>query len=240
MVLFIWLLSILAVYFTFEYGGLNFCGRPFDHTQLPQLLVAAVLIVGPALISGFFFIRLAIIVHSFKSRTVSNFKPGNALNWDIELVKTNAYSLILFVAFWLPTCILLIVACVRTQPEHLKVFNTLAWLAMTKSCWNNLLYCCTNRHFRSAYINLFNYCCCKTTVSFSRRSRGGEARPSGDVRVHIIPGYNMYSYTSPQRERVSGGGSGCSKAHSSGGKRCTSMASRPTGNRPNGRDVYEL
>lgn len=77
-------------------------------------------------------------------------------------------------------------------------------------------------------MNLFHYCCCKTTVSFSRRQRGdGACRPSGDVRVHIIPGYNMY--TSPQRAG-GGGGGGCSG--SSG--RVASC------HRSTSRDVYEL
>ncbi|XP_026482223.1 beta-1 adrenergic receptor-like [Ctenocephalides felis] len=120
-------------------------------------------------------------------------------------------------------------ACFVPEPNLVPdsaLYNT-AWLAYSRSCLNPLLYCALDGRFRNAYVNLFHYCCCKTTVSFSRRQRGcgsnsgagdsrggmesGLGRSGGDVRVHIIPGYNMYSYTSPQRP-------------------C----------RQNGRDVYEL
>uniref|UniRef100_A0A1B0GQ07 Uncharacterized protein n=1 Tax=Phlebotomus papatasi TaxID=29031 RepID=A0A1B0GQ07_PHLPP len=79
------------------------------------------------------------------------------------------------------------------------LYNT-AWFGLSKSCIHNVVYCLTNRHFRNAYVSLFHYCCCKTNVSTARRNRAAEvARPAADVRVHIIPGYNMYSYTGPQR-----------------------------------------
>ena len=105
------------------------------------------------------------------------------------------------------------------RPVNPKLVVYLAGFALSKSCFNNLLYCVADRHFRSAYVKLFHYCCCKTTVSFSRRQRGGDGaggggggRSSGDVRlrVHII-----HSYASP-------------------------ASCRPAVARPNGRDVYEL
>lgn len=100
----------------------------------------------------------------------------------------------------------------QVRPVSPKVIVYLAWFALSKSCFNNLLYCVADRHFRTAYVKLFHYCCCKTTVSFSRRTRGDGGRSSGDVRlrVHII-----HSYASP-------------------------ASCRPAVARPNGRDVYEL
>jgi hypothetical protein len=153
-----------------------------------------------------------------------SFKPPIAFEWDYSLMKTNLYSFFLFFLFWLPFGVIVVVGSRRYISARL--FYNLAWLALTKSCVNNLLYCLSDRHFRTAYVNLFHYCCCKTTVTFSRRSRA-EARPTGDVRVHIIPGYNMYSYTSPQRSKEGGGKIGA-----------RGPASRQ--NRTQTRDVYEL
>nr|CAH7727471.1 unnamed protein product [Callosobruchus chinensis] len=112
-------------------------------------------------------------------------------------MQSNIYSFAMFVVFWLPFGVVLAVGAVRRIPDSL--FYNLAWLAISKSCINCILYAISNRHFRGAYVNLFHYCCCKTNMSFSRRQRPEGVRPSGDVRVHIIPGYNMY--TSPQRGR---------------------------------------
>nr|XP_023021994.1 uncharacterized protein LOC111510323 [Leptinotarsa decemlineata] len=150
----------------------------------------------------------------FKSR--ANFKAPITFNWDCTLMQSNMYSFIVFIIFWMPFGVVLAVGTVRKIPDSL--FYNLAWLAISKSCINNILYCISNPHFRSAYINLFHYCCCKTTVSFSRRQRPEGLRPSGDVRVHIIPGYNMYC--SPQRGRET--------------------QSKRLSSRTNGRDVYEL
>lgn len=109
----------------------------------------------------------------------------------------------------------------QVKPVSPKVVVYLAWFALSKSCFNNLLYCVADRHFRSAYIKLFDYCCCKTTVSFSRRTRAGDGRGSagGDVkltRVHIIQSY--------AHGAASGRPAGVSASRSTNG----------------GRDIYEL
>ncbi|CAH0548089.1 unnamed protein product [Brassicogethes aeneus] len=192
----------------------DYCTRKYPGLVPYQATVGAVLVVVPILITFYCYIRALIQVRRFKSR--ASFKAPITFNWDCSLMQSNMYSFILFVLYWLPFGVCLAVGTTRKIND--KTFYNLAWLAITKSCINSILYCLTNRHFRAAYVNLFHYCCCKTTVSFSRRQRPECVRPSGDVRVHIIPGYNMYC--SPQR---------CREGQN---KRCAS--------RPNGRDVYEL
>lgn len=192
----------------------DYCTRKYAGLIPYQASIAVVFVFMPVTMTFFWYARTSYRVRMARSRP--SFKPPVTFGWDCSLMQTNMYSFLLFVVFWLPFGVVLAVGTVRDIPD--SVFYNLAWLAISKSCVNSILYCLTNRHFRSAYINLFHYCCCKTTVSFSRRQRAPEGvRPSGDVRVHIIPGYNMYC--SPQRSRE-------------GPKR--------TSNRPNGRDVYEL
>lgn len=107
----------------------------------------------------------------------------------------------------------------QVKPVSPKYVIYLAWFALSKSCFNNLLYCVADRHFRSAYVKLFHYCCCKTTVSFSRRQRGGGGggggggcdpsgrSGSGDVklRVHIIHSYASPSGSRPTTTRTCNG-----------------------------------
>ncbi|KAF5306059.1 hypothetical protein FQA39_LY09037 [Lamprigera yunnana] len=192
----------------------DYCTRKYPGLIPYQTTVAVVFVFVPLTLSSFCYIRTHYIVRIAKSRP--NFKPPVQFGWDYALMQANMYSLLLFIVFWLPFGVVLAVETVRAIPD--SIFYNFAWLAISKSCVNSILYCIANRHFRSAYVNLFHYCCCKTTVSFSRRQRPEGVRPSGDVRVHIIPGYNMYC--SPQR--------------------CREGQSKRTTGRLNGRDVYEL
>lgn len=129
-----------------------------------------------------------------------SFKPSAMYKSDFALVRSNFYSFLTFVLFWLPFGIVFAISF-STSPKHItdKMFYYTTWFGLSKSCFHNIIYCITNRHFRNAYFNLFNYCCCKASVSTVRRRTQTETNTRSDVRVHIIPGYNMYSYTSPQR-----------------------------------------
>ena len=194
----------------------DYCTRKYPGLIPYQVTVGVVFVFVPLSLTFFCYVKTSYQVHMAKSRP--SFKPPVTYGWDLGLMQTNLYGFVLFVIFWLPFGVVLAIGTVRAVPDRL--FYNLAWLAISKSCINSILYCITNRHFREAYVNLFHYCCCKTTVTFSRRQRPEGVRPSGDVRVHIIPGYNMYC--SPQRTREGQS------------KRCA-------GGRMNGgRDVYEL
>ncbi|XP_017889705.1 histamine H2 receptor-like isoform X2 [Ceratina calcarata] len=203
----VWLISITTVVLQSMLDvGPDFCRRRFSGIALEQIIGATILVGLPALVISFLYVKLVIRV---RHATRGSYKPPVAFSWDYELAKANIYSCVMFVIFWLPFGT---VVCVNSfRPISARVFYNLAWFALSKSCFNNLLYCVADRHFRSAYVKLFHYCCCKTTVSFSRRTREG-GRNASDVRlrVHII-----HSYASPG-------------------------ASRPPVGRPNGRDVYEL
>ncbi|KAK9499714.1 hypothetical protein O3M35_002708 [Rhynocoris fuscipes] len=223
-----WSLAILSCLVTIQQVyelGPDYCKRKNSGILFYQATVAALFVILPAILTTVFYARTIMQVRL--ARTHPSFKPPVAFAWDYSLMKTNMYSFFLFFIFWLPFGVLLFIGSLKTISPRL--FYNLAWFALSKSCVNNFLYCLTDRHFRNAYINIFHYCCCKTTVTFSRRTRGEIARPSGDVRVHIIPGYNMYSYTSPQRNRENSKGSSSKRASG------TSRQSRPLS-----RDVYEL
>ncbi|KAJ1523704.1 hypothetical protein ONE63_001538 [Megalurothrips usitatus] len=211
--------------------GPDYCHRKFVGLLPYQLTVLVVLVAVPLAITLLCFVAILVRVNS--TRLPPSYKPPVTFSWDYSLMKSNLLSFACFVVFWLPFGTVLEAKSINTVSP--RVLYHLAWFALSKSCLNNFLYCFTNRHFRVAYVNLFHYCCCKTTVALSRRPRAAEAsRPTGDVRVHIIPGYNMYSYTSPQRAQ----GAAAAKPVA---KRTAGMgAARPPGGRANGREVYEL
>ncbi|XP_024891658.1 histamine H2 receptor-like [Temnothorax curvispinosus] len=202
----LWLIAVTVVALqSFLDIGPDFCRRKLSGIAMEQAVGAGIFVGLPALTTIFLYVKLVIRV---RRATRGSYKPPAAFSWDYELAKTNMCSCVMFVVFWLPygTAV-----CVNSfVPVNASVFYNLAWFALSKSCFNNLLYCVADRHFRSAYVKLFHYCCCKTTVSFSRRPREGRNASDVRLRVHII-----HSYASP---------SSC----------------RPAVARPNGRDVYEL
>lgn len=204
----VWLISAMTVVLQSSLDvGPDFCRRRFTGIAMEQIIGATFLVGLPTLTTIFLYVKLVIRV---RHATRGSYKPPIAFSWDYELAKANIYSCVMFVVFWLPFGI---VVCLNSfKPISPRVLYNLAWFALSKSCFNNLIYCVADRHFRSAYVKLFHYCCCKTTVSFSRRTRGEGGRNTSDVRlrVHII-----HSYASPG-------------------------SCRPPVGRPNGRDVYEL
>ncbi|CAH1170040.1 unnamed protein product [Phaedon cochleariae] len=204
---------VSGVQFASDYS-FDYCTRKYSGLIVYQASICVVLVFIPMTITLFCYVRAGYQVRRFKARP--SFKASIIFKWDCTLMHSNLYSFLTFIIFWLPFGVVLTVGTVRKIPDSL--FYNLAWLAICKSCINSIVYGISNPHFRGAYVNLFHYCCCKTTVTFSRRQRPEGIRPSGDVRVHIIPGYNMYC--SPQRGREAQG------------KRMSS--------RVNGRDVYEL
>ncbi|KAI4491944.1 hypothetical protein M0804_003336 [Polistes exclamans] len=204
----IWVIAVIAVSLqSYIEDGPDFCLRKFDGITMKQLIGVTILVGLPAVTTTLLY---AILILCVRRATRGSYKPPITFSWDYELTKANIYSCLMFIIFWLPFGTAVCMNSFRPISAH--VLYGLAWLAFSKPCFNNLLYCVANRHFRSAYVKLFHYCCCKTTVNFSRRTRADTGRNSSDVRlrVHII-----HSYASP-------------------------ASCRPTVNRPNGREVYEL
>uniref|UniRef100_A0A1B0GKM6 G-protein coupled receptors family 1 profile domain-containing protein n=2 Tax=Lutzomyia longipalpis TaxID=7200 RepID=A0A1B0GKM6_LUTLO len=174
----------------------DYCTRKSTGIVPYQIAIVALLILLPIVLT--FYTHVRIILQVRRSTGAPNYKPSLAYTWDLALARTNFYSFLVFIVFWLPFGVVFTYATTKIIPNSRILYNT-AWFGLSKSCVHNVVYCLTNRHFRSAYVSLFHYCCCKTNVSTVRRTRAEGARPTADVRVHIIPGYNMYSYTSPQR-----------------------------------------
>jgi hypothetical protein len=99
--------------------------------------------------------------------------------------------------------------------------DTLWWIALSNSCAYSYLYAASNRDFREAFNKLFFYCCCKSHVTFTRKGnamRRNLAADSIGLRVHIIPGLNIYAQRKDATCTTSyrTGGSGMGSTGSSG------------------------
>lgn len=120
------------------------------------------------------------------------------------------------------------------NPVPQDYLNTVWYIAISNSCSFSYMYAATNRDFRDAFNKLFYYCCCKSHVTFSRKGatiRRTVVNESMGLRVHIIPGLNIYaqrkdtmsgntattSYRSGGYGSSGGGGGGNFGGGSSGG-----------------------
>ena len=83
---------------------------------------------------------------------------------------------------------------INPLPQH--YLDTVWYIALANSCCFSYMYAATNRDFREAFNKLFYYCCCKSHVTFTRKGaamRRTLANESMGLRVHIIPGLNIYA-----------------------------------------------
>ena len=154
--LFIWCVGSIssALQYVYKNFSFDYCDRTSDHKVQYEARIVGLLILIPLLIT--FLIHIRIIVSVRHKMNSPNYKPSLAYTWDLSLVRTNFYSFLIFVLFWLPFSIILVYG--STQSVTNRVFYNTAWLGLSKSCFHNFIYCLTNRNFQSAYISLFHYC----------------------------------------------------------------------------------
>lgn len=115
---------------------------------------------------------------------------------DDQLLKSNMAAFLVNLTLWLPLVLLHVCLQYRGQlSQELK--DSVWWLATLNCCSCSYIYALTNKDFREAFNKLFYYCCCKSHVTFQRKTpifrRQLELDAKGNLRLHIIPGLNLYS-----------------------------------------------
>lgn len=115
---------------------------------------------------------------------------------DDQLLKSNIVVFVVNLTLWLPF-ILLTVAQQYRESLTQELKDAVWWLATLNCCSCSYIYALTNKDFREAFNKLFYYCCCKSHVTFQRKTpifrRQLDMDSNGNLRVHIIPGLNVYS-----------------------------------------------
>ncbi|CAG5039484.1 unnamed protein product [Parnassius apollo] len=132
-----------------------------------------------------------------RARQQIQYKRSQQYERDYSTTTLNITAYILFVIAWTPY---LVVIHEYPGASDSKYYHC-AWIGMCRSVITSFLYGILNRNFRRAFAHLFNYCCCKSTLSGSftnRHRRALEYKPAtGDVRVHIM--HQAVHTGSPQR-----------------------------------------
>ncbi|XP_045784991.1 histamine H2 receptor-like [Maniola jurtina] len=121
-----------------------------------------------------------------RAREEVQYKRSRLYKREYSFTASNLTAYVLFVVSWIPYWVI-----VNEFPStsDAQYYNTV-WIGLFRSVFVSFIYGITNRNFRRAYGQLFNYCCCKSTLSSSFISR--HRRPlelqstTGDTGVNIM------------------------------------------------------
>ena len=159
--------------------------------------VFGLILLAPSLITLFYFTRCVFRVRFLKFQIETSRKddPWSFIVINNKLLKCNIVVYVISLLMWMPLCITSIVHL--SQPISQKLLNTSWYVALANSCIFSFLYALTNKEFGDAFFKLFYYCCCKSHVTFDRKGpsprRTNLATDSINLKMHIIPGLNMYN-----------------------------------------------
>lgn len=132
-----------------------------------------------------------------RARMHAHYRRSQQYERDHSTAVLNIMAYILFVSAWIPY---LIVVHEFPGTSDSKYYHCV-WIGVCRSVLTSFIYGILGRNFRRAFAHLFNYCCCKSTMSGSlanRHRRPLEYKPAtGDVRVHIM--HQAVHANSPQR-----------------------------------------
>ncbi|XP_055708486.1 melatonin receptor type 1A-like [Phlebotomus papatasi] len=145
--------------------GFDHCTRKFTGIVPYQMGILILLIILPIFLTFYTHVRIILDVPRFVGTI-------NINRCDVVLARTNFYSFIIFIIFWMPFVIF-----IYSTTKIIPTSEILYWLGLSKSCFNNIVYCLTNRHFRRAYGKLFQYCFCKEILPTSRSSSRRRRKP---------------------------------------------------------------
>lgn len=115
---------------------------------------------------------------------------------DDQLLRSNIIVFAFNITLWLPF-VLIWLGDQHGRNMSQEVKDLVWWITTINCCSCAYLYALTNKDFREAFNKLFYYFCCKSHVTFARKTpifrRQLDMDSRGNLRVHIIPGLNLYS-----------------------------------------------
>lgn len=175
----------------------DYCERKHFGNFYFRIITFVILHVIPMLLTIFGFVTSLTTIRK-KSRDQTQYKRSQQFDRDYSAASLNLVAYLLYILAWIPY---LIIVLEFPSTSDSKFYYS-AWIGISRSAITSFLYCAANRNYRRAFAHLFNYCCCKSSLSssFGGRHRRDYYRPSCDVRVHIM--HKAVNSHSPQRHRA--------------------------------------
>nr|XP_027205765.1 neuropeptide CCHamide-2 receptor-like [Dermatophagoides pteronyssinus] len=234
LIIFIWLAAFIIPFLQHSnHFGPEFCKDKRHWKIMPDYHPYALgFLIICTIITLAYFTYSLFMYKNYKIQLESTPEAANFILTDGCLLQSNVIVYVCSLAMWLPLIVTMVVDTINPVPQD--YLNTVWYIAISNSCSFSYMYAATNRDFRDAFNKLFYYCCCKSHVTFSRKGatiRRTVVNESMGLRVHIIPGLNIYaqrkdtmsgntattSYRSGGYGSSGGGGGGNFGGGSSGG-----------------------
>lgn len=183
----------IGVYYELDY---DYCTRS-HYGNFYYRSITTVLFHGITYLFTMFGLLSAFIRVQRRARNQIQYKRSQLFDRELSSTSLNLGIYLLFVMAWTPY---LIVIHEFPDTSDAKFYHS-AYVGVGRSVVSSFFYALMNRSFRRAFAHLFNYCCCKSTLSssfHSRHRRTVEYRPTtGDIRVHIM--HQALNINSPPR-----------------------------------------
>ncbi|XP_038216617.1 melatonin receptor type 1B-B-like [Zerene cesonia] len=192
---FIFLLSFslggVGVYLGLDY---DYCKRAYIGNSYYRVISTALFHALPSACTIFCLISSYYGVRRRASQQIS-YRRSLAYGRDSSIATLNIIAYLFFFSAWIPYLIFSIDLPGVTDTKYYYSI----WIGLGRSVFTSFMYGILNRNFRRAFAHLFNYCCCKSTLSgpLASRHRREYRQGTSDVRVHIM--HQAVSTSSPQR-----------------------------------------
>ncbi|CAH2103616.1 unnamed protein product [Euphydryas editha] len=186
-------LSAIGVYLGLDY---DYCEREHYGDFIFRISTTVIFQAIPAILTIICLFTASTRVKR-RARQQIQYKRSRLYEREYSITAINITAYLLYVIAWTPY-----VVVVHEFPSTSdSVYYNMISIGLFRSALTSSLYGIFNRSFRRAYAHLFNYCCCKSSLSssFSNRHRRAFEYKSaiGDVRVHIM--HHAINTTNPQR-----------------------------------------
>ncbi|XP_068630829.1 uncharacterized protein [Battus philenor] len=185
--------AAVGVYLGLDY---DYCERRSLGNVFYRQLTSG-LFYGIPFIITIFGLFASVIGIARQVRTLIHYRRSDQYYTDRASAAVNITSFIFYVAMWTPYLVIIYLYPGASDPVYYKS----AWLGIGRSTFTTFFYALFISNFRRAYARVFNYCCCKSTLTGPQCTRYRRAVEynvaTGDVRVHVLAPH--VHATSPQR-----------------------------------------
>lgn len=101
----LWCIGFSLSGFQFANTSFEYCRKKPNQILPPGVAVLVTISLVPLFITFLIFLRIKMKIQ--KRLRQPNFKPNSGFNSDLSLAKTNFFSFVIFILFWMPFAIVL-------------------------------------------------------------------------------------------------------------------------------------
>ncbi|CAF4748902.1 unnamed protein product [Pieris macdunnoughi] len=150
-------LGSVGVYLDLDY---DYCERLHYGNTYYRAISVVMLHLIPCIFT-FYYLFTAHLSVFRRAATQPRYRRSHAYGRDSSITALNLTSYIIFFIVWIPYVIISFNLGAASDDQY---YNSI-WFGHARAVLATSLYCIFDRIFRRAFVYLFNYCCCKRSLS---------------------------------------------------------------------------